>query len=307
VKSPAPTAQGAGLAFAVGAYGLWGLLPVYFLSLEPTGPIEIVAWRVVLSLVFCVLLLVVTRGWASLNRTLLDRRAMLLLGLAGALIVINWLTYVVATLSGHVVEAALGYFLNPIVTVLLGVVVLRERLRPAQWAAIGISALAGLVLAIGYGSVPFVALTLAFSFGLYGLVKKKVGPKVDAIVGLTVETAWLTPLALAGLAVLAATTGLTLGAAGPVHLVLLLSAGIVTAVPLLFFAAAARRLPLTLLGLAQYLAPLLQFTLGVAVLGEDMPIERWIGFALVWVALIVLTIDMFVAGRTPRRASLEPA
>jgi chloramphenicol-sensitive protein RarD len=232
---------------------------------------------------------------------------MLLLGLAGVFIVINWLTYVFATLSGHVVEAALGYFLNPIVTVLLGVLVLRERLRPAQWAAIGISAVAALVLAIGYGSVPLVALTLAFSFGLYGLVKKQVGPNVDAIVGLTVETAWLTPFAIAGLGILAATTGLTLGAAGPVHFVLLLSAGVVTAVPLLFFAAAARRLPLTLLGLTQYLAPVLQFVLGVTVLGEPMPVERWIGFALVWLALIVLSVDLVVAGRAPRRASLEPA
>jgi chloramphenicol-sensitive protein RarD len=307
VRTPAPSSQGAGLAFAIGAYGLWGLLPVYFLSLEPTGPVEIVAWRIVLSLAFCFFLLAVTRGWASFARTLRDRRAMLLLGLAGALIVVNWLTYVFATLTGHVVEAALGYFLNPIVTVLLGVLVLRERLRPAQWAAIGISALAALVLAVGYGSLPLVALTLAFSFGFYGLVKKKLGPTVDAITGLTMETAWLTPFAVAGLAVLAATTGLTLGAAGPVHLVLLLSAGVVTAVPLLFFAAAARRLPLTLVGLTQYLAPLLQFILGVAVLGEDMPVERWIGFALVWLALIVLTIDMFVAQRTPRRASLEPA
>ncbi|MFC0680780.1 EamA family transporter RarD [Lysobacter korlensis] len=307
MRSAAPSTQGAGLAFAVGAYGLWGLLPVYFLSLEPTGPVEIVAWRIVLSLVFCFLLLAVTRGWASLRRTILDRRAMLLLGLAGALIVVNWLTYVVATLTGHVVEAALGYFLNPIVTVLLGVLVLHERLRPAQWAAIGISAVAALVLAVGYGSVPVVALTLAFSFGFYGLVKKKVGPNVDAIVGLTVETAWLTPLALGGLAILAATTGLTLGAAGPVHLVLLLSAGVVTAVPLLFFAAAARRLPLTLVGLVQYLAPLLQFVLGVTVLAEPMPIERWVGFGLVWLALLVLSIDLVVAGRSPRRASLEPA
>ena len=307
MRSAAPSIQGAGLAFAVGAYGLWGLLPVYFLSLQPTGPVEIVAWRIVLSLAFCFLLLAITRGWTSLRRTMADRRAMLLLGLAGALIVVNWLTYVIATLTGHVVEAALGYFLNPIVTVLLGVLVLHERLRPAQWAAIGISAVAALVLAIGYGSVPLIALTLAFSFGFYGLVKKQVGPKVDAIVGLTVETAWLTPLALGGLAVLAATTGLTLGAAGPVHLVLLLSAGVVTAVPLLFFAAAARRLPLTLVGLVQYLAPLLQFILGVTLLAEPMPVERWVGFALVWVALIVLSVDLLLAGRSPRRASLEPA
>jgi chloramphenicol-sensitive protein RarD len=307
VKRAAPTAQGAGLGFAIGAYGLWGLLPLYFLTLAPTGPIEIVAWRIVLSLLFCVLLLAVTRGWASLRGTLLDRRATLLLGLGGFLIVINWLVYVFATLSGHVVEAALGYFLNPIVTVLLGVFVLRERLRPAQWAAIGISAVAALVLAIGYGSVPVIALTLAFSFGMYGLVKKKVGPKADAIVGLTIETAWLTPFALVALVVVGLAGGITMGTAGTGHTLLLLSAGIVTAVPLLLFAAAARRLPLTLIGLTQYVAPLLQFLVGVAVLNEPMPLERWIGFALVWLALIVLSVDMVASGRSPRRASLEPA
>ncbi len=306
-STPPPQKQGTGLLYAVGAYGLWGILPVFFLALMPASPVEIVAARILFSLVFCFVLIAITRSGLAFAATLRDRRTMLLLALAGVLILTNWLTYVFAATTGHVVEAALGYFLNPIVTVLLGVFLLRERLRPLQWTAIALSAVAALVLAVGYGSVPVIALLLAFSFGIYGLVKKQVGPRVDAITGLTIETLWLSPLALGALIVIGLTTGLTTGTVSTWHTVLMLSAGVVTAVPLLFFAAAARRLPLTLVGLTQYLAPLLQFVLGVAVLGEDMPLERWIGFALVWVALIVLTIDMFLAQRMPRRASLEPA
>ncbi|PJJ73172.1 chloramphenicol-sensitive protein RarD [Diaminobutyricimonas aerilata] len=306
-STPPPQKQGTGLLFAVGAYGLWGILPVFFLALMPASPVEIVAARILLSLVFCFVLIAITRSGLAFAATLRDRRSMLLLALAGVLILTNWLTYVFAATTGHVVEAALGYFLNPIVTVLLGVFLLRERLRPLQWTAIGLSAVAALVLAIGYGSVPWIALILAFSFGIYGLVKKQVGPRVDAITGLTIETMWLSPLALAALIVIGVTTGLTTGTVSAWHTALMLSAGVVTAVPLLFFAAAARRLKLTVLGLSQYLAPLLQFLFGVIALHEDMPFERWVGFGLVWVALLILTIDMFTAGRGPRRSALEPA
>lgn len=314
MRAPPPTVPGSGLAFALGAYGIWGVLPLYFLALQPAGPLEIVALRVVLALVFCVLLLVVSRGWTALRHTLGTRNDMLLLGLAGALVVVNWTAYVVAVLGGQVVEAALGYFLNPIITVLLGVLVLRERLRPARWVAVGISAVAALVLAVGYGAFPFIALTLGLSFGLYGLVKKNVGARVGPIVGLAVETAWLTPLALVALAVLAATGDLTLGTTGPLHGALLLAAGVVTAVPLVLFAAAASRLPLTVIGLVQYSTPVMQFILGVVVLHEPMPIERWIGFALVWVALVIFTVDMVVVGRErgrrrsgrPESADLDP-
>jgi len=296
---------GPGLAFAIAAYGLWGLLPIFFVLLAPAGAFEIVAWRILLSLVFCALLLTVTRGWPGFVRIIRDRRTVLIMGLAGFFILINWLVYVFAALNGHVVEAALGYFTNPIVTVLLGVFVLRERLRPLQWISIGISALAVLVLAINYGSFPFIALTLAVSFGLYGLIKKQVGGRVDAVSGLTIETAWLAPLAIAQLIGMAVTTGLTLGTVDTMHTVLLLSAGVVTAVPLLLFAAAARRVPLTILGLAQYIAPILQFLIGVFYFHEEMPAARWVGFGLVWVALIVLTIDIFLRAGPSRRASAE--
>jgi chloramphenicol-sensitive protein RarD len=306
-QRPQRSAHSTGLVYAILAYGLWGLLPLYFLLLAPTGAFEIVAWRVLFSLVFCALLITVTRRWAPLLAVLRRPRAVWTMGLAGILIFVNWQTYVYGTLSGHVVEAALGYFINPIVTVFLGVLVLHERLRVIQWVAVGISLVAVVVLTLGYGSLPWISLVLAFSFGLYGLIKKRVGGTVDALTGLTLETMWLAPIAIVQLLVVGAVSGLTFGTISPWHTVGLLTTGVVTAVPLLFFAAAARRLPLTYLGLIQFFAPVLQFLVGVFILHEPMPPERWLGFGLVWVALVILTTDMVVTGRAPRRASLEPA
>ena len=291
----------AGLVQALSAYGLWGFLPIYFLLLSPTGPFEIVAARILFSLVFCALLLTLTRDWSGVLRIVREPRLLLLVGLAGALIYVNWQVYILAVLSGHVLEGALGYFINPIVTVLLAVLVLRERLRPLQWAAVGISAAAVLVLAIGYGRFPWISLALAFSFGLYGLIKKRVGPRVGAVSGLSLETAWLTPVAILQLAIVSTTTGLTIGSVGPLHTALIVGSGVITAIPLLLFAGAARRLSLTALGLVQYLAPILQFVFGAFVLQEDLPLERWIGFALVWVALAVLTVDLVNSNRAVAR------
>ena len=291
-----------GLIYAISAYLLWGILPIYFLALVPSGAWEIVAWRVVFSLGFCAIALTVMRAWRTFGRLLTDRRVLFTMGLAGALIYVNWQTYVIATVSGHVVEAALGYFINPIVTVFLGVIVQRERLRVAQWVAVGVSVIAVVVLAIGYGSLPWIALILAFSFGLYGLIKKRVGGRVDALSGLTLETMWLTPVAVIQLIVVGVTAGLTLGTVSVWHTVLLAAAGVITAVPLLFFAAASRRLPLVYMGFIQYFAPFIQFIVGVAILHEAMPPERWLGFAIVWVALLILSVDLIVAARQGRRA-----
>jgi len=296
-----------GLAFAIGAYGLWGFLPVYFIALAPSDPLEIVGWRVLLSLVFCALLIAVTRAWRHFGVLMRDRSIVLTMGLAGLLIFVNWQTYVYATLTNQVVEAALGYFINPIVTVFLGVLVLRERLNLTQWIAVGISIVAVVVLAVGYGQLPWIALVLAFSFGFYGLIKKRVGPRVDAISGLTIETVWLAPLAVVQLVFVGMTTGLTIGTVSAWHTTLLLSAGAVTAVPLLLFAAASRRLPLIYMGFIQYFAPFIQFLVGVVVLQEPMPPERWVGFGLVWVALGVLTFDLLRGVRTSRRVVTEPA
>ncbi|WP_133544437.1 EamA family transporter RarD [Microbacterium sp. BK668] len=294
-----------GGVYAFFAYLLWGFLPLYFLALAPTGPFEIVAWRIILSLVFCAFLLTVTRTWPKLIAILRNRRLVWWTVLAGALIYVNWQTYLIGTLTGHVVETSLGYFINPIVTVLLGVLVLRERLRIMQWIAIGIAAAAVLVIVIGYGAFPWIALTLAFSFGFYGLVKKQIGPSVDAISGLTLESLWLTPVAVIQLLVIAVTSGLSMGQESAGHTVLLLLAGVVTAVPLLLFAAGARRAPLTLMGMLQFIAPILQFIIGVWLLGEPMSLERWIGFALVWLALILLTADSVIASRRSRAQRVD--
>jgi chloramphenicol-sensitive protein RarD len=296
-----------GGVYAFVAYLLWGFLPLYFLLLAPTGPWEVVGWRIVLSLVFCVALLAVVRGWAPLWRIVRQPRLLALTALAGGLIYVNWQVFLIGTLTGHVIETSLGYFINPIVTVLLGVLVLRERLRITQWVAIGIAVVAVTVIVVGYGFFPWIALTLACSFGVYGLVKKKIGPAVDAVSGLTLESFWLLPVAVVQLVVVAASGGLTLLSAGPVHASLLLLAGAFTATPLLFFAAGTRRAPLTLVGLLQFVAPILQFLTGVLLLGEPMPPERWIGFALVWVALTVLTADSLVAARRGRATTSDVA
>ncbi|SFN94409.1 EamA family transporter RarD [Mycetocola miduiensis] len=286
-----------GLAYAVTAYVLWGMLPLYFLLVAPTGPFELVAVRVIFSLLFCALLLTVTRAWKPFFRLLVTPKISFTMALAGALIFVNWQTYVFGVLNGQVVEASLGYFINPIVTVFLGVFFLRERLRLIQWISVGISILAVLVLAVGAGGVPWIALILAFSFGLYGYIKKRVGPRVDAVAGLTLETTWLLPVAILQLVFVGLTTGLTIGTVSPVHTALLVGTGVITAVPLLLFAAASRRLPLVWMGFIQFFAPVIQFLFGVLVLHEEMPLERWIGFALVWLALIVLTVDMAAGAR----------
>jgi chloramphenicol-sensitive protein RarD len=296
-SEPSDRLNRSGLVSAVTAYVLWGMLPLYFLLIAPTGPFELVAVRVIFSLVFCALLLTVTRAWKPFVKLLFTPRISFTMALAGALIFVNWQTYVYGVLSGQVVEASLGYFINPIVTVFLGVFFLRERLRLVQWISVGISIVAVVVLAVGSSGVPWIALTLAFSFGFYGYIKKRVGPRVDAVAGLTLETTWLLPVAVIQLVAVGFTTGLTIGTISPVHTALLVGTGVITAVPLLFFAAASRRLPLVWMGFIQFFAPVIQFLVGVLVLAEEMPLERWVGFCLVWIALVVLTVDTAAAAR----------
>lgn len=315
-KGPAGKAPGlkavdtdttAGILFGIGAYGLWGLLPLYFFVLQPAGAVEIVANRVVWSLLFCLLLITVTRSWSALARAFRDRSVLGTLAVAAALIAVNWLTYTYGVTTGQAIEASLGYFINPLVSVLLGVFVLKEKLRPLQWAAVGIGFIAVVVLTISYGKLPWIALTLAFSFGFYGFVKKRVGPKVDAITSLSVETIVLAPLAAATMIFLAANGTATLATEGAAHFWLLLSSGVITAVPLLFFGASARRLPMTTIGLLQYFAPLLQFIVAVAIFQEAMTLDRWIGFGIVWLALLVLTVDMLLGSRrTHALKSVQP-
>jgi chloramphenicol-sensitive protein RarD len=281
----------------VAAYLLWGLFPLFWPLLEPARPVEILAQRIVWSFVFIAVLLAVTLGFRWVRG--LGRRRIGLLALAAALITVNWGTFIYGVNSGHVVETSLGYFINPLVTVALAVTVLRERLSPAQRAAVAIAVVAVAVLTIDYGHPPWIALTLACSFGTYGLIKNRVG--VDGTQSLAVETAVLIVPALGYLAWLSSAGDSTFTADGPGHAALIVAGGVATAVPLMLFGAAAIRIPLTTLGLIQYLAPILQFLIGVAVYGEPMPLSRLAGFALVWVALAVFTVD---AVRSSRRSRL---
>nr|WP_298254095.1 EamA family transporter RarD [uncultured Arthrobacter sp.] len=307
-RSPRPvrSENSLGILFGVSAYGLWGLLPLYFIILAPAGPVEIVANRVLWSLIFCALLLTAMRSWRPVLTALRTPQIVGPLTLAALLIAVNWLVYTYGVTSGQAIEASLGYFINPIVSVLLGVLVLHERLRPLQWTAIGMGVLAVIVLAVGYGSVPWIALTLAFSFGTYGFVKKKVGSRVDAVSSLSIETVVLAPIAAVVMLWLSSSGAATLTSEGPGHFWIMAASGVITAVPLIFFGAAARRLPLTTIGMLQYLAPVLQFLLALLVLHEEMPFERWVGFGLVWVGLVLLTIDMVRTVRRQPRPAGKP-
>lgn len=292
----------AGLGQGLGAYALWGLMPLYFMTIAIASPTEIVANRIVFSLVFCLLLITFTRSWNDLRVLLHDRPALRRLALAAVLITANWVTYAFAVLNGHAVEASLGYFINPLVSAGLGVVFLKERLTRLQWTALGFGLAAVLVLTFAYGSVPVIALTLAFSFGLYGFVKNRVGRTATAVTSLTVETAFLTVPALVYLGWLMSRDESTVLSNGPGHFWLMAASGIVTAVPLLLFGGAARRLPLSTLGTLQFLNPVMQFIIAVAIFGEAMPPERLAGFALVWVAIILVAVDMLRRPGPPRMA-----
>ena len=293
-----------GVATGLGAYLLWGVFPLYFPLLEPAGGLEIVAHRVAWSLLFIALLLSVRRGWSQVRSTVADRRALLVLAAAAVLIAVNWLVYVYAVNSGHVVEASLGYFINPLVSVLLGVVVFRERLRRLQWVAVAIAVVAVLVLTVDYGHPPWISLALATSFGLYGLMKKLV--RVEAAPGLFVETAVVFLPALLVIGLLESDGEAAFAHAGVGHALLLVSSGLATAVPLLLFAAATRRVPLSTVGLLQYVTPLIQLSIGVFVYDEPMPPARLAGFAIVWLALTVFTVDSLRQAHSNRRDAAEP-
>ena len=297
-----------GISFGVLAYLIWGLFPLYFPLLVPAGALEILAHRMIWSLVVSAIVLTVVRGWSAIRE--MPRRVWALVVAGSALIAVNWGIYIWAVNNGHVVEASLGYFVNPLVSVLLGVLIFRERLRVVQWAAVGLGAVAVTVLAIAGGAVPWVALSLASSFGLYGLVKKVIPLAPTA--SLTAEGLVLALPALTYLFVLQLKGASTLTGYGAGHILLLASSGVVTCVPLLAFAVAAQALPLSVLGLLQYITPVVQFLLGVFWFGETMPPSRWLGFALVWAALAVLSFDALrqahrrgTARRTARPATVE--
>jgi chloramphenicol-sensitive protein RarD len=268
---------------------MWGIFPLYWTLLEPAGAVEILAHRVCWSLLVMVALTLALRRTPQLRAILRSPRLLALLTVASVVIGLNWGGFIWGVNHERVVEVSLGYFINPLVTVLLGVLVLGERLRPLQWTAMGIAALAVIGLTIDYGHPPWIAFLLACSFGTYGLAKKKAG--VEAVESLTFETMVLAPIALGYLVWLSATGDSTFSTDGVSHTLLLISTGLVTAVPLICFGAAAIRVSMTTIGLLQYLAPTIQFALGLLVFHEQMTPVKWAGFALVWLALAIFTSE----------------
>jgi chloramphenicol-sensitive protein RarD len=284
-----------GLLFGVSAYTLWGLFPIYWPLLKPANPLEIVSHRAVWTLVFCFIILALTKTLKSTLSLLKRPKIVAGLFLGSILISINWIIYIYAANTGHVIEASLGYFINPLVVIATGVIVLKEKMRPLQWTAVGIAAIGVAVLTIDYGRLPWIALGLALSWGSYGLVKKQLG--LGALEGLSIETLLSSGFYLAYL--------IWLGNSGDGHFtysltltLLLIGGGAVTAIPLLLFNGSTNRLPLTLVGLLQYITPTIQFCIGVWYYHEDMPAARWAGFLIIWVALMSLALDLIRSSRT---------
>jgi chloramphenicol-sensitive protein RarD len=290
-------ARRSGLLFGVGAYAMWGLFPAFFPLLKPASAFEILAHRIVWCFVLMVVVIAAVRRLGDIRA--ITPRTWLLLTFASALISVNWVIYIYAVNNGHVVDAALGYFINPLVTVALGLLVFRERLNRAQFIALAIAVVAVVTLTVEVGSPPIIGLGLAFSFGLYGAVKKVV--PTDPRVSVGIEAAIASPFAIAFLVVLQVTGHATFVNHGQAHIALMILSGVLTALPLLFFAAAAQRLPMVTMGLLFYLTPAMQLTWGVVVGHEPMPLARWLGFAMIWLALAVFSADALRRARVDRR------
>ena len=273
---------------------LWGLFPLYWPLLEPSGAFEIVGHRAVWSLVFCIIALTATKAIKPAIATMRRPKVFMKLMAATALISVNWVVYIWATNNGHVVEASLGYYINPIIIIAIGVILFKEKMRKLQWISVSIATFGVLVLAIDYGRLPWVALALALSWGTYGFIKKQLG--LGALEGLGIETAISAPFYLAYLAWLASNSTGNFGST-PGLTLLLIGSGVITAVPLLLFNGAGNRLPYTIIGLLQFITPTLQFSIGVWVRHEDMPAARWAGFLIIWVALVVLATDLIRSSR----------
>jgi chloramphenicol-sensitive protein RarD len=291
------------LAFGVTAYFIWGLFPLFWSVLEPATAIEIVSHRIFWSMLFLLLLVTVTKSWHKVRLVFGSKKKALLLAAAAAFITANWATYIWAVVNERVVDTSFGYFMNPLVSVLLGVLVLRERLRTGQWVAVGIAAVGVGIITLGVGSVPVVGLILAFSFGFYGLIRKIAD--VDAVTAQMVETLYLTPFALGAFFLLAQEGVLAFANAGLNKSVLLALAGVVTVVPLLAFGAAVIRVPLSTMGILQYITPTITLIIGVALFREEMPLARWLGFAAVWVGLVVFTFDALRNNQNPAKTSTD--
>ncbi len=289
----------AGMAFGFAAFGMWGLLPLYWRLLEDLGAFEILSHRIVWSLPTVLIILAVVRSWAWIPQLLRQPKRLAMVALSASLISVNWGLFIWAIANDRVLESSLGYFINPLLSIAAGVLLLGERLRRLQWVAVGIGMTSVLVMSLAYGQVPWIALTLSLSFAAYGLVKKQTG--LDGVQGFSADTAFQFLPAIGYLVYLTARGDSGFTADGPGQALLLVASGVATALPLIFFGAAAVRLPLSTVGLMQYIAPTMMFLLGLTVFQEEMPPERWAGFLLIWAALCVLTVDALRTARRTRR------
>ena len=280
-----------GIGYGLSAYLIWGSFPLVIAMLSFADPFEIVVWRVIFGFAFGLVVILVTRKFSEYLSVFKQPRQLLWISLAAVVIYINWQVYVYAVADNHVLEASLGYFINPLVTIALATIFLKEKLNVLQWVAVGLGGVAVLILTFNYGQPPVIALTLALSFGIYGLAKNRLGGKVSALSSFTVETTLLLPLGIVQLVVLAGMMQIQFGYAGLAPSLGLAAYGVLTAIPLLLFGAAAKRVPLSYIGFMQYLTPTLQFLLGLLVFQEPMPAARWLGFAMVWFALSILSFD----------------
>lgn len=292
-----------GILNGLGAYALWGFFPIYWKLLQSIPALEVIGHRIAWSFVLLAVVLLLSGQWQRFRATAFVPKVIGIYAIAGILLTINWLVYVWGVNAGFIVETSLGYFINPLISVLLGVVFLRERLRLPQWIPVGLAALGVGYLTLTYGRLPWIALSLAFSFGIYGLVKK-LAP-LGSLYGLTLETALVFPLALIYLLFLDGTGEGSFHHQGVLTDLLLIGTGVVTSIPLLMFASAARQIPLTTIGLLQYLAPTIQFLIGVFVYHEPFDQSRLIGFSLVWLALIIFWVESYLANRVPAQSIPE--
>ena len=280
-----------GIGYGLSAYLIWGSFPLVIAMLSFADPFEIVVWRVIFVFAFGLAVILVTRKFSEYLSVFKQPKQLLWISLAAVVIYVNWQVYVYAVADNHVLEASLGYFINPLVTIALATIFLKEKLNVLQWVAVGLGGVAVLILTFNYGQPPVIALTLALSFGIYGLAKNRLGGKVSALSSFTVETTLLLPLGIVQLVVLAGMMQIQFGYAGLAPSLGLAAYGVLTAIPLLLFGAAAKRVPLSYIGFMQYLTPTLQFLLGLIVFQEPMPAARWLGFAMVWFALSILSFD----------------
>jgi len=280
-----------GIGYGLSAYLIWGSFPLVIAMLSFADPFEIVVWRVIFGFAFGLAVILVTRKFSEFLSVFKQPKQLLWISIAAVVIYINWQVYVYAVADNHVLEASLGYFINPLVTIALATIFLKEKLNVLQWVAVGLGGVAVLILTFNYGQPPVIALTLALSFGIYGLAKNRLGGKVSALSSFTVETTLLLPLGIVQLVVLAGMMQIQFGYAGLAPSLGLAAYGVLTAIPLLLFGAAAKRVPLSYIGFMQYLTPTLQFLLGLIVFQEPMPAARWLGFAMVWFALSILSFD----------------